>query len=359
MTPRLIYCAAGNSRFAEIAIRYGFVYGAQLPNTIYYKPEFVDQNWRKPVRDQYMKALTEHTPALATVLDLEREDQLDEVLSWASEATQYLSEAVIIIPKVFSIIPKLPREINGKQVRLGYSVPTKFAGTEVPTWEFQGWPIHLLGGSPQEQMKLSRYMDVHSADGNYAHKMALRYNQFFAPGSARQCKNRFWPQLQEVKNGGITHDAPYYAFELSCINIKAAWRGCPAMIRYAQEEDIPSIKKIANQYKQELGFVMIPALKESVARKSLFVAEVNQQIVGFVNSRVRKDGITTVYEIAVHRDWHGKQIGTALLGALTGTVRLKCTVDNPANTFYERQGMKLNGTVSGRKRPLNVWERIA
>jgi hypothetical protein len=83
MIPELIYCAAGNRRFAEIAIRNGFTYGAQLPKTIYYTPEFVDQNWRKPDRMKYMNALAQYRPRLATVLDLEYPHQFAEVLSWA------------------------------------------------------------------------------------------------------------------------------------------------------------------------------------------------------------------------------------------------------------------------------------
>jgi len=33
MTPDLIYCADGNSRYAQIAIDNGWYYGAQMPNT--------------------------------------------------------------------------------------------------------------------------------------------------------------------------------------------------------------------------------------------------------------------------------------------------------------------------------------
>lgn len=92
MTPVLIYCADGNRRFAEIAIRNGYMYGAQLPNTVYFDPYFVDQDWRKPNRIRYMIALAQHRPALATVLDWEREDQLPEVLDWAEEASQYVTD---------------------------------------------------------------------------------------------------------------------------------------------------------------------------------------------------------------------------------------------------------------------------
>lgn len=224
--PELIYCADGNRRFAQIAIDAGFRYGAQLPNTVYFDPWFADQNWRKPDRERYMAALAQYRPALATVLDLERDEQLPEVLDWTEEAAQYV-EHVIVIPKTFGIIPRIPERIAGADVILGYSVPTRFAGTGVPVWEFGHRPAHLLGGSPQAQMRLARYLNVVTTDGNYANKMATRHCQFWAPGTASYAQNRYWPTLREANNGDIWTGelaAPYEAFRRSCANIRAAWK---------------------------------------------------------------------------------------------------------------------------------------
>lgn len=303
-----------------------------------------------------MAALKEYRPALATVLDLEREDQRHEVLSWALEASRYVSEAVIIIPKVMSIIPKLPKHIFSKEVRLGYSVPTKFAGTQVPIWEFSGCPVHLLGGSPQEQLKLSKYLNVKSADGNYTQKMANRFCQYYDhSGTSRWAKNRYWPQLQESNFGHVSQDAPYLAFELSVINIQAAWRGAKCGIRYAVESDIQNIKKIANKYKNELGYVMYPSLRRAIEKRELWVATFGQRIVGFVNWHLRRDGWATIYEIAVAPDCKNMGIGRALFEAIPHKKQLKCTVDNPANKFYERIGMHFVERQSGRKRELNFY----
>jgi hypothetical protein len=210
----LIYCAAGNRRFMEIAVSHGFKYGAQMPGTIYAPIFMADQNWKKPNRAAYMAALAQHRPHVASVLDLEREDQLGEVLSWADEAAQYVN-VVLLIPKVFGIIPRLPRRIGGAEVRLGYSVPTKFGGTEVPVWEFAGWPVHLLGGQPQAQIELAHYMDVRSVDGNYANKMAVRFCEYWTAGG--------WCELSDA-DGYVANDAPYEAFARSCANIMQAWR---------------------------------------------------------------------------------------------------------------------------------------
>ena len=214
MIPDLVYCADGNRRFAEIAIAHGYRYGTQLPHRgLHYPIWFADQNWKKPDRGRYIDALAEHKPHMATVLDLEQWHQLDEVLSWAEEAARYVA-VVLIIPKAFGIISELPRHIGSAEVRLGYSVPTKFGGTELPVWEFFGWPVHLLGGQPHQQMKLAHYMDVHSADSNYHHLMATRYNEFWMKGS--------WHELSAYGDH-MRHDAIYRAFERSCANIMEAW----------------------------------------------------------------------------------------------------------------------------------------
>lgn len=239
-------------------------------------------------------------------------------------------------------------------------VPTAFGGTQVPVWEFSGWPVHLLGGSPQEQRKLAQYINAVSADGNYAHKMAMRYNQYYAAGGmCRYAKNRYWPQLKETALGHIDQDALYMAFELSCINIKAEWQGASCSIRYAAESDIPVIKRIANQWKTELGFVNTSSLQESAARHELCVAECNAQIVGFINFHRRRDGRSTIYEIATDKAHKGSGVGRALLCAVPAPIQLKCTVDNPANGFYEHVGFRLIATEPGRKRQLNVWRKEA
>lgn len=227
-SPTLIYCAGGNRRFVEIAVAAGFRYGAQLPDTIYTDIAqlwFADQDWRKPKREAYMAGLARYRPTQATVLDLESAGQLSEVLDWAEEAAQYI-ERVVIIPKAFGIIERIPKRIGGADVVLGYSVPTRYAGTQVPAWEFDGRPVHLLGGSPQSQMRLAHYMNITSADGNMAMKMVTHHCQFWVPGTARYASNRWWPTIREA-NGGEKADGGdhvYEAFRRSCENIMAAWR---------------------------------------------------------------------------------------------------------------------------------------
>jgi hypothetical protein len=156
---------------------------------------------------------------------LEAPGQLQEVMSWAEEASQYVNE-VLIIPKYSGAIAQLPRSVGGAMVRLAYSVPTRYAGTDVPVWEFSGWPVHLLGGSPHKQIDVSAYMDVVSTDGNMAQKLALQFSMFWQPGTFRSASNRWWPQLGDIGMRGI-EDAPYAAFAISCAAIYAAWHNLP------------------------------------------------------------------------------------------------------------------------------------
>lgn len=227
--PELIYCADGNARYAEIAINAGFLYGAQVPNTVYFDPYFVDQDWKNPDLDRYAEAVKNHRPFMASVLDWESQPQLPEVLRWA-ETIAPVVEVIMIIPKVVGGIDQIPEQIAGKSVRLGYSVPTKFGGTGVPIWEFKRRPTHLLGGSPQKQRELTYYLNVISVDGNMHLKMANQFNAFFDP--QRRTPRGYWPTIEEYDgakwgDGSDTADAPYEAFRRSCEAIWAMWHGLP------------------------------------------------------------------------------------------------------------------------------------
>lgn len=234
--PVLVYCAGGNRRFADIAVTAGYKYGAQLPATVYQPVYMADQDWKRPNRGAYMTALARHRPTIATVLDYEREEQLPAVLSWAEEAAQYV-ERVLIVPKVIGGVGRIPRRIGGRDVVLAYSVPTRFGGSQVPLWELAGWPVHLLGGSPNSQMKvyltLRGIADVVSADGNYPQKMAVKYGQFYDPTGSPRYRTRWWPKLAEADGERLETDVPYEAFRRSCVNIMTAWDRLAAERRIA------------------------------------------------------------------------------------------------------------------------------
>lgn len=220
--PELIYCADGNPRFAALAVNAGWRYGARLPGTVYQAVHFADQDWRNPDRARYMAALATHRPDVATVLDWEHNDQLPEVLGWAEEAAAHVAEAVYLIPKVVGGVDRLPRTIGGKRVVLAYSVPTSYGGSPIPLWELAGWPVHLLGGSPQEQMRLwhqlSPICEVVSVDGNMAAQQARKGRTWRqTPGR----KGHWWQlsQLGDDRCDGVDAEC----FRRSLEAIKQAW----------------------------------------------------------------------------------------------------------------------------------------
>lgn len=222
--PELIFCYGKNPSFAPIALAAGFRYGAQLPCVTYAPVYFADNEYRQPDRTAYMAALAEHRPQVATVVDWMVDEQLPDVLAWAEEAAQYC-ERLIIIPKVSGGISRIPTRIGGRDVVLGYSVPTTHGGTDLMLWEFAGRSVHLLGGSPQQQMFLySRYFrgicDVVSADGNM-HCQQANSCRFW---DVEKGPKGHWRQLREIGidlgRGNNTE-----AFRRSCENIAAAWKG--------------------------------------------------------------------------------------------------------------------------------------
>ncbi len=217
MAPTLIYCADGNPAFARVAVEAGYRYGARLPSTVYETVYFADQDWKNPDREKYMLALEEHKPVMATVLDWERPEQFSEVMTWAEDAARFV-QRVVIIPKVAGLLGEIPERIGCAEIVLGFSVPTAYGGSEVPLWEFGRRPVHLLGGSPQKQRTLARYLNVVSVDGNMAHQQAHRCRFW----SRQKGRNGHWIQLGDTGDNR-EKGANLEAFRLSCRNIQEAW----------------------------------------------------------------------------------------------------------------------------------------
>lgn len=131
-------------------------------------------------------------------------------------------------------------------------------------------------------------------------------------------------------------------------------------IRIATLEDKTTILKIAHQYSQELGYLQPIGLMKRIGLKTVFVAIESDKIVGFVDFHSPKVGVNkgynVIYHIAVDKSNICNGIGRALVYSVPAPIRLKCTVDNAANSFYSTIGMSKVGTDNGRKRELNIWE---
>jgi ribosomal protein S18 acetylase RimI-like enzyme len=137
-------------------------------------------------------------------------------------------------------------------------------------------------------------------------------------------------------------------------------------VRQAKLEDLEAVKRIADLHRHELGFVLLPSLREQIEKGEMLVAEQGERVTGFVDYHIRRDKRLTLYHIAVDPSRQRRGIGRSLLEALEATAQesgctsilLKCPVDLAANQFYEVQGYNLEETLNGRKRSLNVWSMI-
>lgn len=218
---QLIYCAGGSTKYAK-QLPDGWKFGARLPGLNYEGDlAFVDNDWRNPDLPSYQKAVKAYQPEMATVRDWDDTTNRAEVVEWAETIAPDV-KTLIIIPKVMGTIDQIESVIGGKPVVLGYSVPTKWGATSVPLWEFGRRPVHLLGGSPANQLKAGRYLNVVSADINYFH-VPSKMGRFFHGGALPKGRETHWGYLSEIGKGGM-HDGCYEAFRLSLSWYQKLWQ---------------------------------------------------------------------------------------------------------------------------------------
>jgi ribosomal protein S18 acetylase RimI-like enzyme len=135
------------------------------------------------------------------------------------------------------------------------------------------------------------------------------------------------------------------------------------IVRKATEDDLDSLKIIADAHSKELGFILRPALLESIKKGHVFVAAVGKDLAGFVEYHHRRDAQTTLYHIVIIPEYRGQKAGQQLVEALKeesiaqgkGCIVLKCPEELTANGFYKAQGFRLVTVDQGRRRRLNVW----
>jgi hypothetical protein len=218
LVPNLIYCDGKNVKFAAIAVEEGYNYGARLPSysLLPRRLFFADMDWKDPNETIYLSQVHRLKPTIATVIDIETEATFNTALRWADDISTTVDK-VIFIPKI-DVLARLPKQINGKEVLLGYSVPTSYGKTELDISTFMDYRIHLLGGSPHGQMRLFlKYPDnIFSVDGNYHTKMVTEHRRIWTPGSNKEDPNRFW-QRDSINDKEAL-------FRASCVNIKEGWR---------------------------------------------------------------------------------------------------------------------------------------
>lgn len=199
----------------ELAVSLGWHTGSRSDDTIspIHRPLFLlDLNYKKVDWPRHLSVARVERPALAVVPDISNPDDLPALLGMAEEIAPHCG-SIMFVPKC-AVIENLPRCIGGTKTILGYSVPSGYGGTDVGVWDFQGWPVHLLGGTPKRQVKAACHMNVVSADGNMCQKISKRGIAFDTNGSGRQ----------DWEDHAGQWDVPFRSLEQSLINIPIFWQ---------------------------------------------------------------------------------------------------------------------------------------
>lgn len=137
-------------------------------------------------------------------------------------------------------------------------------------------------------------------------------------------------------------------------------------VRQAQKEDLTTIKRLADDNRNALGFVLQARLEEHLRRQELLVCERQGVVAGFATFHHRRDRWTTIHEICVDMKLHRQGLGRILVKGVQKQavqagqvgIRLKCPLDLPANGFYARLGFTRVAIENGKCRPLAVWEKL-
>lgn len=196
---------------AYVGIGYGVQSGnlhlCPLTDNKKHRVMFVDNEFKKYDHTKHLNTVKQLTPKYATVRDIMTKDQCDkdgieyfsfeQIMEMAEEVEQY-SENVIVIPKAIEYIDKIP-----DRYILGYSVPTKYAGTPFDISYMSGRKIHILGGSWKKQLELIYRMpnDIVSIDNNHLSKIT-KYSQYIDPDgnphSLSEVANLHYPNPMDI-----------------------------------------------------------------------------------------------------------------------------------------------------------------
>lgn len=154
-------------RVANIAKRHGWLPGARYTNLRdvrrFERLGLLDIDWKDYSFARHLNAARSTYPLLTVARDIENIDNLERTLDEARELHRY-ADNVIIVPKDLRLRDHLDAAIPSEFL-LGFSVPTRYGGTDIPTTAFQR-PVHLLGGRPDVQRRLASVLSVVSIDCN-------------------------------------------------------------------------------------------------------------------------------------------------------------------------------------------------
>src|SRR5262249_23956386 len=146
---RLVKFVAHSKTVLSIAMQHGWKSGARYTNLRDIRHlaglGFLDIEWKNYSFDRHLEAARNFRPMMTVARDILDIRELDVIMHEASLLARY-SGNVAVVPKDPRLKNRLEKLIPPEFV-LGYSVPTRYGGTQIPTRAFKG-RVHLLGGRP-------------------------------------------------------------------------------------------------------------------------------------------------------------------------------------------------------------------
>lgn len=162
-----------------------------------------------PSAEDHVATVERERPKYAVAPDVEGEWSLPDVLEVADDLDQH-AETVIVVPKSCP-----PHEVPDRY-RIGRPNQKAFGSND--SWWIAAYPqdrpVHVLGGSPDEQLALREHLSVGSVDG----ANVTRYAEF----------GRVWTPGRQVQRPDLSY---YERVRQSLGNLYSTWNSEPESAR--------------------------------------------------------------------------------------------------------------------------------
>jgi len=132
----------------------------------------VDNNFKEPDFERLWNVANMCDAEYVVVPDVYESQEIPQVLDWGDQLMR-AGRTPIVVPKTVFDFSRIPSSWT-----LAFSVPSGYGETDVPITAFDtGHDVHLLGGSPQNQIEyatraVENGINLVSADGNSFSKAA-------------------------------------------------------------------------------------------------------------------------------------------------------------------------------------------
>jgi hypothetical protein len=180
---------------------------------------FVDNEWHDYDHAVHVDCVKRWKPKYCTTRDVMTQEQCDkagvefypieQILEWAEELSEH-AENVMLIPK-YPCLDRIP-----EKYMLGYSVPTSYGGTPLPSEMFKGRRVHLLGGSWKAQRKYLALLgdSVVSIDFNHCSRIAQYGQVVMGDGSQTYVREMGVTDVSNLYMCAIVVSLGHIAYEL-------------------------------------------------------------------------------------------------------------------------------------------------